>query len=230
MTTIIGPKKGETALLEITKEAKHRVLIGLSWNPKELSASEKRGQMLSGIQDVLFGNIFLVKANMNRIHEKMDRSGRDTNDPNHDLDLICFVYDENGKMISLVDPDAWNAVDNTGQIYHSGDDYTGEGGNDDEQVHIELRDLPKSIHEFFIVVQSDCTDTIDKIDSPVIRVCDSISNTDLLKVNLEDEKNNDKYGYVFCRIFRDQDDWKIQNISEFCSFEENWEEHFKKYR
>ena len=230
MTTLIGPQKGEVDVLNVTKEAKHRVLIGLSWNPKVLSNSEQRGQMLSGIKDVLFGNIFLVKANLERINEKMDEKGRDENDPNHDLDLVCFVFDQDGKMQSLVDPDAWNAVDATGQVYHSGDDYTGEGANDDEQIHIELRDLPESIHEFFLVVQSDCNDTIDKVDTPVIRVCDTMSNNDLLKVNLEDESGNDKYGYVFCRIFRDQGEWNIKNISEFCDFEEDWEEHFKKYR
>ena len=230
MSTLTGPEKGKISELNVTKEIKHRILIGLSWDPKNLSAKERRKQTLSGIKDVLMGDIVLIKSNLKRINEKMDEEGREENDPNHDLDLSCFAFDGDGVLQSLVDPDAWNAVDKTGQIYHSGDDMTGEGQNDDEQIHIELKDLPKNLHEFFIVVQSDCADTIDKVKNSAIRVSDTMSNKDLLRVNIELQNDNNKYGFVFCRIFRDQENWKIHNISEFCDFEENWSEFFKQYR
>ncbi len=230
MATTIGPQKGETAVLEVTKEVQHRILITLSWNPKALSDEEIKQIRISGIKDVLFGDILLAKANAERIEDKLDLPGRDKDDIKFDLDLSCLAFNQAGELQVIVDPSAWNAVDESGKIYHSGDDMTGEGHFDDEQIHIELKSLPENIHEFFIIVQSDCSASFDEIVNPHTKIIDSMSNKELLHVNIEKLEDNNHYGFVFCRIFKDGKEWNVQNISEFCDFEEDWEVFLKKYR
>lgn len=227
MGLITGPQKGQSKKLEITQEARHRIVIGLSWDKKDLSRSQKVEQTLRGIDDILFGSIFLFKANSERIFEKMDTAAREATDQNFDLDLSCYAFDKDGNFKNVVDPDAWNAVDESGKIYHSGDDMVGDQGPDDEQIHIEFKDLPEDLNEFFIVVQSDCAHSFKDILNPEVRIADSMTDKNTLQVELDKLENNDQYGFVFCRIFKKEQDWHVQNISEFCEFEQDWPDFLK---
>ena len=222
MTLITGPEKGQSAELNITEKSQERVLIGLAWDPNTLDKIQEAKQILRGVDDVLFGKIHLFKANVARISEKMDTESRETDDQNFDLDLSCFAFDRDGNFQSLVDPNAWHAIDTTGKIYHTGDDPTGHQGPDDEQIHIELKDLPDNLHEFFIVVQSDCAHSFDKIKNAEIRIADSFTNTNILQSKLNIAEGNNKYGFVYCRIYKQNNNWMIENISKFCEFDEEW--------
>ena len=230
MGLITGPAKGDSAKLDITNEGRRRVLIGLSWDSKDLSKKELLTQTLSSLKDIAFGDITLLKANARRVHEKADLEGQDADDQNFDLDLSCFAFDEKGTFQALVDPVAWNAIDESGKMYHSGEDMTGDGGGDDEQIYVELTGLPEHLHEFFIVVQSDCAHSFDKVLNPMIRVADSKSNANALQVNINQLEHSDAYGFVLCRIFRDGDDWQITNISTFCAYKEDWPEFLAQFR
>ena len=230
MGLITGPAKGETAKLNITDEGRRRILIGLSWDSKDLSHKELLTQTLASLNDIAFGDITLIKANIKRIYEKADLEGQDTDDQNFDLDLSCFAFNEQGIFQALVDPLAWNAIDESGKIYHSGEDMTGDGGGDDEQVYFELNELPDNLQELFIVVQSDCAHSFDKVLNPMIRVADSKSDANCLQVNINQLEHSDAYGFVFCRIFKQNDSWHITNISAFCQYKENWSKFLAQYR
>lgn len=220
----------KTIDLSIANDGLQRLLVGLSWNAKELSNEEKREQILSGVKDVAFGDIFLLRTNIDRIHEKMDLEGRDKDDHNFDLDLCCLTFDKDGNILSLVDPDAWNAIDESGKVYHSGDNMTGEGDIDDEQIYIDINKLPKEIHEIFIFVQSDCKHPIHEINDPKIHLTYSKSNEKIIESAFDKKTEDDQYGYVFCRIYRNGANWKLEHIDGYCAFEENWAEYFQKFR
>lgn len=242
MGLITGPKKGDISNLDVTQKAQHRIVIGLSWDEKNLSKGEKLKVALSGLDDVLFGDIFLVKANTDRIMDKMDHSSREEDDPNFDLDLSCLSFDSKGNIISVVDPDAWNAIDQSGKIYHSGDAMAGqfvdetdqlhiESTHDDEQIHIELKDISEDIHDFFIIVQSDCAASFADVLNPEIRVADSMTNKNFLQTKIDGVDNSDgSYGFVYCRIFKQGNDWKVKNISQFCDFQEDWAKYLMQFR
>ncbi len=229
MGVLTGPQKGQQTKLNVTKEAQHRMLIGLSWDANELSSEEKRTQRISSIKDILFGDILLAKANFDRMGQKMDTEGREEHDPNFDLDLSCFALDCDGNIKSVVDPSAWNAIDETGKIYHSGDAETGIYAHDDEQIHIELKDLSTDIEDIFLVVQSDCKHSIDKIKNAQIRVADSMTDKNFLAVDMNELENNEHFGFVFCRIFKQETEWHVENISEFCKFDEDWNVYLKQF-
>ena len=60
-------KKGETKPLNVTKEAQHRVVIGLGWDPADAPKLIKKiGSLAKGLPT------------------------------HHDLDLSCFIFDAQG--------------------------------------------------------------------------------------------------------------------------------------
>jgi stress response protein SCP2 len=230
MGLVVGSKPGVSQPLELTQSKHGRVLIGLSWDARTLSETEKREIYVSGLKDVLKGDIRLFKANLARIHEKFDSEGRDQSDVNFDLDLLCFIYDDEGGVSEAVTPEIWNAINDTGHVYHSGENMLGTGGPDDEQIYIHLNNLPPSISEFFIVVQSDCAHTLKNILSPSVHVTDSQANKPLLKVEIDKLPDSDRYAFVFCRIYRKDSGWRIENISHFTDFDQDWPQYLNQFR
>ena len=109
-------KKGEHAPLNVTQEARHRVFVGLGWDPKDdVTLMDKAKELVGG-----------VKAH-------------------HDLDLLCYLYTKNHTFIETIAGQGRNSTQG-GKIYHSGDNIEGLGEGDDEQVSAELKDLDEDIH------------------------------------------------------------------------------------
>lgn len=219
----------EDVLLDVTKQARERILVGLNWSPKNLTLQEKAGQIIRGAADILQGSVTLVAHNLNKIGEKSDGPRREDFDPNFDLDLCCYAYDRANNFISLVDPDAWNAIDENGKIYHSGDNMTGLSGNDDEQIYIELKGLPDDYQNFFFIILSDCKHDLGKIPDATIRISDSFSNRDFLKAGIGRGSGSGKFACVFCRIYKKDGNWYAREIGEYIDFEQDWPEYLKKY-
>lgn len=224
------PKKNETVPLQVTKKARERILVALNWEPRELTKEEKHNRTLRGLKDVLNGNIFLLAHNIRKIGEKTDSpDGRETSDTAYDLDLCCYGYDRDGNFALLIDTDAWNAIDESGKIYHSGDNMEGYSGHDDEQIYIELKDLPDQYTDFVFVIKSDCAHELDVLETVSARVADSFTNSDLLHIDMAALEDKGNYAYVFSHIHKRNGEWFLKNISEFTDFENDWPEYLKKY-
>ncbi len=96
--------------LNVTKQGNHRVFVGLSWDPNQGKSFTDR-----------LKNVVTGKKNY------------------HDLDLSCFLYDKNHVFIDVISGKIGQIADQSGAIYHSGDDQEGIGGGDDEQISVELK-------------------------------------------------------------------------------------------
>ncbi len=231
MGLVVGPQPGNSQSIELVPSTHGRILIGLSWDARDLTDKEKHKVALSGLKDLLSGSIWLLKANYSRLMEKMDKEERDHADANFDLDLSCYLYDDKGEVVGLVAPDAWHAITETGHVYHSGEDMDGIGGPDDEQVYIHTNGLPENIRDVFVVVQSDCAHSLKNVLNPAIHVTDSKADKALLKVQIDKLPDNDKYAFVFCRLHRDESNkWRMTNISHFTDFDQDWPEYLKQFR
>lgn len=194
-------KKGETAPLNVTKEARHRVFVGLGWDPNEN-----------------FGIIDEAKALM---------GGKPVH---HDLDLSCYIYDSSKGFMECVSTETDHHIDKSGQIYHSGDNEEGIGDGDDEQISVELKDLPPGIHYIVFIATVKSGHVFGEVDSPEIRLADGYSDHDFLKTPLSPEEGREKSAFVFARITRTGDDeWSTHNISEYTDIAENWAEFLKQY-
>jgi tellurium resistance protein TerZ len=69
-----------------------------------------------------------------------------------DLDASCLLFDERGALLDTV----WfrQLRSRDGSIQHSGDNRTGEGGGDDEQIIVNLGAVPANVKSLVFTVNS----------------------------------------------------------------------------
>ncbi|MEM7680125.1 MAG: TerD family protein [Pseudomonadota bacterium] len=188
----------ESAPLNYTKEANHRIFVGISWDPKDkVTFMEELGAMIKG------------------------------NPTHHDLDLGCAYYDATSQYIGMVHADPTEASDEDGKIYHSGDNVAGEGDGDDEEISVELKDLNPNIHHLFFFTSIKTGHTYDQVTAPEIHLADAYSGRDLLYADLRAAEKNNTSAYVFAHIFRDGAEWMLAPIEKFVDLKEEWGEFLK---
>lgn len=122
----------------------------------------------------------------------------------HDLDLTCFIYDASGEFIDYVGAEAQDSMDQSGHVYHSGDDMTGEGGGDDETISAELNALPAEIHALIFLAEIKSRHVFGDVDRPSARLFDSASGDVILETALADNADDkNKSACVLWGIVRD---------------------------
>ena len=194
--------KGETALLNISQEAKHRIFVGLGWDPNEDASLKDKALDTLGIKSV-----------------------------DHDLDLSCYIYDADKRYISHVSTEAGRETDQTGQIYHSGDNVAGVGDGDDEQISVELLDLDPAIHSIVFLASIKSGHQFNEVREPEIRLVDAYSDREFLHLSLLDIEGNNQNAFVFASIFRADGQWMLRHIGEFADLNDqsSWSEALKTY-
>ena len=132
-----------------------------------------------------------------------------------DLDASIFILGDNGKIVSdeyfvfynnLKSPD--------GAVEHTGDNLTGAGDGDDEQIKIDLTKVASSVKEICVVVTIHQADTrrqnFGQVRNSFIRIMDE-SNTELLKYEL-DEDFSIETAVELGRIYNKGDQWKFEAL------------------
>ena len=136
----------------------------------------------------------------------------------HDLDISCFVYDAERNYIDFVGPMAQDSMDQSGAIYHSGDDATGEGEGDDEYISCELAGFPDDVDSLFFVTEIRSGHTFEQVVSPAMRIADGMTNHNLLELKLAEREGQAAQACIMARIFRDSASptgWKVQVIDDY---------------
>ncbi|MFA5592251.1 MAG: TerD family protein [Micavibrio sp.] len=152
----------------------------------------------------------------------------------HDLDLSCFVYDSNGAYIDFVGAMAQDAVDETGAIYHSGDDATGEGLGDDESISCELAGLPRSTTDILFVCEIRSGHLFGDIADPRMRIADGMTDTNLLEIFMNGADGADKPACILARITRDNRSptgWSYHAINDYPPIDDvsDWGGYLTRY-
>lgn len=125
-------------------------------------------------------------------------------DSQHDMDLACFLYDADGEFIDYVGAEAQDAMSDTGNVYHSGDDMTGEGGGDDETISAELAALPGDVHALVYLAEIKSNHVFGDIESPAARLYDALTGDTLLTLPIaEDKADQAKIACILWTIARD---------------------------
>lgn len=141
------------------------------------------------------------------------------------LDLTCYIYNIQGDFIGIVSGEELVSRDETGAIYHSGDDMTGEYGHDDEQIAVELLKLPEEVGHIVFVATCKSAHHFDKVNNPKLRLVDSFSEEEQLSCNIGLNDEARKYdAFIFCRLFRDSESWMVEEVNDFLTLKDidNW--------
>ena len=184
----INLNKGDKIDLKKSNPGLSKITVGLGWDP----VSEGGG----GFLKALLGS---SKANI-------------------DCDASVFMLDNNGKLDNVKDLIYFgNLKSKCRSVIHTGDNLTGDGDGDDEQILVELDNIPSRIHKLLFVVN--ISESIRRnqhfgmIKNAFIRVVDQTTRKEIIKYNLSDNYADKTTLIVGC-IFRKDGSWQFEAIGE----------------
>ena len=133
-----------------------------------------------------------------------------------DLDSAAFLLDENGKVNADTDFVFYNNLKHSsGAVEHLGDNLTGEGDGDDEQVKVDLSLVPQNISKIaFTVTIHEALErrqNFGQVSNSYVRVIDEDTNQELLHYELGEDFSIET-AIVVCEIYRHNGEWKFNAL------------------
>ena len=135
-----------------------------------------------------------------------------------DCDASALVCGAGGKLLDKDDiVYVGNLKHRTGAITHLGDNLTGEGEGDDEQLIVELNAIPESYEKIIFVVNIykafERNQHFGMIKNAFIRIVDADTKQELCKYNLSENYNN-MTAMIFGEVYRYKGEWKFNAIGQ----------------
>lgn len=133
-----------------------------------------------------------------------------------DLDTAAFLLGENGKVREQGDFVFYgNLNHSSGAVTHLGDNLTGEGEGDDEQIMIDLSKVPADVQRIaFTATIYDPEvrkQNFGQVSNAYIRVVDSANNTELIRYDLGEDFSIET-AVVVGELYRNGSEWKFNAI------------------
>jgi len=133
-----------------------------------------------------------------------------------DLDTAAFLLGETGKVNSEADFVFYNNLQGgEGSVVHKGDNRTGEGEGDDEQVSIELSKVPAGVQKVsFTVTIHDAEQrrqNFGQVSNSYIRIMNADSNEELIRYDLGEDFSVET-AVVVGELYRHGAEWKFNAI------------------
>lgn len=133
-----------------------------------------------------------------------------------DLDAAAFLLTDSGKVASS---DYFvfygNLKDPSGSVEHLGDNLTGAGDGDDEQIKINLSTLPASVTRIaFTVTIYDAEirkQNFGQVSNSFIRIYNEATGEELLRYDLGEDFSIETAS-VFGELYKNGDEWKFNAI------------------
>jgi tellurium resistance protein TerD len=102
-------------------------------------------------------------------------------------------------------------------LIHTGDNLTGEGDGDDEQIIIDLSKVPADVNSVLVGVSiyqaAQRKQNFGMVKNAFIRAVDKASNSEMLKFDLSEDSS--KYNtMVLGKVYRHNGEWKFQAVGE----------------
>lgn len=133
-----------------------------------------------------------------------------------DLDASIFILGENKKLLSDEHFIFYNNLQSPdGGVEHTGDNLTGVGDGDDEQIKIDLAIIDARATELTVVVTiheaASRRQNFGQVRNSFVRVFDTATNTELLKYELEEDFSIET-AVEFGRIYKRDGKWKFEAV------------------
>jgi len=133
-----------------------------------------------------------------------------------DLDAAAFLLGANGKVTCDEDFVFYNNLKNaSGSVEHLGDNLTGAGEGDDEQIKIDLAAVPANIEkiDFTVTIHEaeQRKQNFGQVSNAFIRVVDEANNKELIRYDLGEDFSIET-AVVVGEIYRNNGEWKFNAI------------------
>ncbi|QUJ69670.1 TerD family protein (plasmid) [Photobacterium sp. GJ3] len=119
-----------------------------------------------------------------------------------DLDASCVLLDDTGEVLDTVYFQQLKSKCKS--VHHQGDNRTGEGDGDDEQIKINLEKLPNNVAYMALTVNSFRGQPFSKVDNAYCRVMDQ-TQTEVCRFTLSEQGNHT--GIFIAMLSRQGSEW-----------------------
>lgn len=134
-----------------------------------------------------------------------------------DCDASAIML-RNGKFVDKGDLIYFgNLTHSTGTVKHMGDNLTGAGEGDDEQIIIDLANVPQTYDKIVIVVNIyqavQRKQHFGLIQNAFIRLVDARNNSEMCRYNLTEDYSG-MTAMIFGEVYRHNGEWKFNAIGQ----------------
>lgn len=179
-----------------------------------MSISLQKGQRI----DLTKGRSGLSKLMVGLGWDPVQKKGLFSGGHNIDCDASVIMLNSDGKLENMNNLIYFrNLKSSCGGVVHSGDNLTGAGEGDDEQILVDLSKISPSVHKLRFVVnifqcQSRGQD-FGMIKNAFIRLVDKSNGEELIKFNLTDDYKG-KTALIVGEVYRHNSEWKFAALGE----------------
>jgi len=127
-----------------------------------------------------------------------------------DLDASCVMFDESNKAVDIV----WfrQLKSRDGSIVHTGDNRTGAGDGDDEQIIVDLRTVPPTVKSLVFTVNSFTGQNFSTVQNAFCRIFDTNSSKEIARYDLSVQGTHT--AQIMAKLYRHNGEWKMHAIGE----------------
>lgn len=127
-----------------------------------------------------------------------------------DLDASCVMFDAQGKQTDAV----WfrQLKSKDGSVVHTGDNRTGAGDGDDEQITVDLAQVPANVKSLVFVVNSFTGQNFSQIENATCRIVNANDNKEIARFNLSTLGAHN--AQIMAKLYRHDAEWKLHAIGE----------------
>lgn len=133
-----------------------------------------------------------------------------------DLDASAFLLADGEKVRSSNDFVYYgNKQHSSGSVASMGDNLTGDGDGDDEQIKVDLSKVPEYVQEIvFVVTIYDAESKLQNfgmVDRAFIRIVDEEKNEELAKFDLSEDYSTET-AMIMGKLYRHNGEWKFAAV------------------
>ena len=133
-----------------------------------------------------------------------------------DLDASAFLVGADDKVVNEKDFVFYNNLQGAnGSVIHTGDNRTGEGEGDDEQLVIVFDKVPEHVHKIAITVTIhdalQRAQNFGQVSNAFVRLANEETNEEVLRYDLAEEFSIET-AIVVCEIYRHGGEWKFSAV------------------
>ncbi|AZI43184.1 TerD family protein [Deinococcus psychrotolerans] len=143
---------------------------------------------------------------------------RSTDGQDFDLDASAFLLTASDRVRADTDFIFYNQMRSTdGSVEHTGDNRTGEGEGDDEQIKIDLSKVPSDIQKVaFTVTIHDAEarrQSFGQVRNAFIRLINEKTNAEIVRFDLGEDFSTET-AVIFAEVYRNNNEWKFRAVGQ----------------
>ena len=127
-----------------------------------------------------------------------------------DLDASCVLFDEAGRPVDTV----WfrQLKSKDGSIVHTGDNRSGAGEGDDEQIVVDLSAVPAQVKSLVFTVNSFTGQNFSQVENAYCRILNAADQKEVARYDLSVQGAHS--AQIMAKLYRHNGEWKMHAIGE----------------